>query len=135
MSVASQSEKYYLHFLGGGFAHIFRQIVSIRVKTLKTSFANALSEGKNRLTKVSRQWSDCYRDVGLIWPGIKIQGPVNNKFCSSMLHNSGTHLNIKKLYTSIRKGRALQAVYKYAPCTLSVPLVVASPATDSTRQT
>ena len=53
-----------------------------------------------------------------------------------MLHNSRTPLNLKKkLYTSIRKGRALQAVYKYAPCTLSVPLVVAFPATDSTRQT
>ena len=64
-------------FLSSGFAHIFRQIVSMRVKTLKTSFANALSEGKNLLTKVSRQWSDCYRGVGLMWPGIKIRCPVN----------------------------------------------------------
>lgn len=39
-------------FFGSGFAHIFRQIVSIRVKILKASFANALSEGKNLLTKV-----------------------------------------------------------------------------------
>lgn len=64
-------------FLSSGFAHIFRQIVSIRIKTLKASFANALSEGKNLLTKVSRQWSDCYRGVGFMWPGIKIRRPVN----------------------------------------------------------
>ena len=64
-------------FLGSGFAHIFKQIVSIRVKTLGASFANALSEGKNLQTKVSRQWPDCYPGVGLMWPGIKIRCPVN----------------------------------------------------------
>lgn len=64
-------------FLGSGFAHIFKQIVSIRLKTLRASFANALSEGKNLLTKISRQWSDCYRGVGLMLPGIKIRCSVN----------------------------------------------------------
>ena len=79
-------------FLGSGFAHIFRQIVSIRIKTLKASFANALSEGKNLLTKVSRQWSDCYRGVGFMWPGIKIRRPVNKLILVRLCCTTAEHV-------------------------------------------